>query len=47
MCAMDGKCFIPVARKPAKGVTADIASIQMIVKLQLPIQIQLLVDELQ
>jgi acetolactate synthase regulatory subunit len=44
---MDEKGFIPVARKLVNGITADIASIQMIVNAQLPIQIQLLVDQLQ
>ena len=46
-CAIDEKCFIPVARKLVNGITADIASVQMIVNLQFPVQIQLLVDELQ
>jgi len=43
----DQKCLLLVARKLVNGITADIASVQMIVDLQLPIQIQLLVDELQ
>jgi hypothetical protein len=45
--SIDEKCFIPVARKLVYGITADIASVQVIVDFQVPIQIQLLVDELQ
>jgi hypothetical protein len=44
---IDQECFILVSRKLVNGVSADSASVQMTVDLQLPIQIQLLVDELQ
>jgi hypothetical protein len=45
--AMAEKGFIPVPRKMVNGVTADIASVQMIIGRELLIQIQLFVDELQ
>jgi hypothetical protein len=44
---IDEKCPIPVARKVVSGITADIAAVQMIAELKLPIRIQLIVDELQ
>jgi hypothetical protein len=45
--APESQRFKPVARKLVIGIPADIASVQMIVNLQLPIQVQLLVGELQ
>ena len=47
VCAIDRQYPIPVARELVNSVTADIASVQMIVDLELGIQIQLLVEELQ
>ena len=38
-------CLIPILRKLAHGITANIATVQMSVDFQQPIQIQLLVDE--
>jgi hypothetical protein len=46
-CAIDDKCLIPIARNLTNSISADTASVQMIVDLQLSIQIQLLVDQLQ
>jgi hypothetical protein len=45
--SIEEECFTLVSRKLVNGVPADSASVQMTVNLQLPIQIQLLVDELQ
>lgn len=47
MRAINEQCVILVAHKLVNGITADIASIQVTVDLQLPIQIQLPVYELQ
>jgi hypothetical protein len=47
MRAMVEKCSIQVARKLVDGVTAYVASVQMIVDFKLLVQIQLLVGKLQ
>jgi hypothetical protein len=44
---MDEGCSAQFAQKVVSGIAANAASVQMIVDLQLPIQIQLFVDELQ
>jgi hypothetical protein len=43
---MAAMCFASIPRKFVNGIAADLASVQMMIDLQLPVQIQPFVDEL-
>jgi hypothetical protein len=47
VCALAEKCHVSIPRKLVNGIAADLAAVQMTVDLQLPIQIQLFVEESQ